>query len=212
MTAKKKILLSNPVNKQAFVDLIADHFRLAGSRTVKFKDDADVTIAITSMDLVKAVNKVLFWGDDTDLFVIVLHHLSDMNRKGRPKIWFYRLSYDSTISSQTWTKIWSLEYWPWTFLYMSFLAAIQSPHSTNWEKNFIQRLQQRPTEIRVWLLTFIDPVVSQDALFKAGKELIISMHNITNKQCFTLKELRIRWVVVQDELKFLNIYLTLLFT
>ena len=101
---KKKTFLSNPGNKQAFLDLRADHFRQVGFRMVQCKDDADVTIAITSIDLSKAGNRVLLWGDDTDLLAIVLHHLSEMNREEEPRIWFNRPSFDSTIDLTTLSK------------------------------------------------------------------------------------------------------------
>ena len=97
MTAKKKTFLSNPVNKQAFFNLLADHFKQAGSLVVQCKDDTDVTIVTTSMDSAKAGNKVLLSGDDTDLFAIVLFHLSEMNREERPRIWYDTPSSDSTF-------------------------------------------------------------------------------------------------------------------
>ena len=65
---------------------------------IQCTDDADVTIATTAVDMAKIGKKVLLWGgDDTDLFAIVLRRLSKITQEVRPSISFFRPSSSSTI-------------------------------------------------------------------------------------------------------------------
>ena len=70
---KKSEFLDNPSNKQRFINLLANTFKLAGIEVFNAKSDADTLIVATTIESSKRQATVLV-RDDTDLLVLLLYH------------------------------------------------------------------------------------------------------------------------------------------
>ena len=73
LTVAKDIFLSDPLNKQNFLQLLGDNLQMAGCDVFHATSDADVLIvqkAIESAD----IQDTTLGGDDTDLLVLLLYH------------------------------------------------------------------------------------------------------------------------------------------
>ena len=77
--SKKDEFLSNKVNKQRFIHLVAEKLEREGCITDHAKEDADVLIVQTAIEFAKTKNTILV-GDDTDLLVLLCYH-ADMCAK-----------------------------------------------------------------------------------------------------------------------------------
>lgn len=75
LTMKKKAFLANPRNKQKFLYFIGSELEKAGVDLHHSADDADYDIVSTACTIAKRTS-VAVVGDDTDLLVLLLHHLS----------------------------------------------------------------------------------------------------------------------------------------
>ena len=139
--------------------------------------------------------KVLLWGDDTDLFAIVLHRLSKIPQEERPSISFFRSSSRSTIELTSLSKQINAETLALILPIHSFSGCDTKSYFYKFSKKRVfKRLQlhKNLTEAYSWLMTFIDPDAPHHDLFDDGKQLILTMYNVTSKRCSTLEELRLR--------------------
>ena len=75
LTMKKKPFLANPKNNQKFLYFIGSELEKAGVDLHHSADDADYDIVSTACTIAKRTS-VTVVGDDTDLLVLLLHHLS----------------------------------------------------------------------------------------------------------------------------------------
>lgn len=75
LTMKKKAFLANPKNKQKFLYFIGNELSKAGIEVQHSADDADYDIVLAACTMAKK-RSVAVVGDDTDLLVLLLHHLS----------------------------------------------------------------------------------------------------------------------------------------
>ena len=75
LTMKKKAFLANPRNKQKFLYFIGSELEKAGVELYHSAGDADFDIVSTACSMAKR-RSVVVVGDDTDLLVLLLHHLS----------------------------------------------------------------------------------------------------------------------------------------
>ena len=75
LTMKKKAFLTNPKNKQRFLYFIGTELKKAGVEVQHSAGDADYNIVSTACTMAKR-RSVVVVGDDTDLLVLHLHHLS----------------------------------------------------------------------------------------------------------------------------------------
>ena len=73
LLCKKSVYLSNPTNKQTFVDKQCEYLKNQGINVMKSDGDADVMIVKKATDLMEQNRKVVIVGDDTDLLVLALH-------------------------------------------------------------------------------------------------------------------------------------------
>ena len=72
--SEKDEFLNNKANKQRFIHYLSDNLERAGCSVDHAKYDADVLIVLTAVASVRHKETVLI-GDDTDLLVLVLHHV-----------------------------------------------------------------------------------------------------------------------------------------
>ncbi|GFO02494.1 hypothetical protein PoB_002899900 [Plakobranchus ocellatus] len=74
-SARKEHFLANPNTKQAFVQYLGDVLEKDGCQALHAQGDADTLIARTAVSCAIAINKTtVVIGEDTDLFVLLLHH------------------------------------------------------------------------------------------------------------------------------------------
>lgn len=90
----KDIFLSNPINKQNFIDLLSQHLVSKGMNTIKCKKDADVTIV--NCAITKAMNKnAIIIGDDTDLLILAVHYIGEL--KPPNNVYMFRQSSNTYV-------------------------------------------------------------------------------------------------------------------
>ena len=82
LLCKKPVFLSNPSNKQQFVNALADALQSAGYDVSHSPADADRDIVMRAMEDVVEKDTILV-GDDTDLLVMVLHYFKTMDTQHR---------------------------------------------------------------------------------------------------------------------------------
>ena len=70
---KKEVFLSNTDNKRSFLNLLSTKLCENGCTTINAKEDADVLIVQTALELVNTCDVVLI-GEDTDLLVLLCYH------------------------------------------------------------------------------------------------------------------------------------------
>ena len=68
--------LANPSNKQRFINLLNETLMKLGFKIHHAKDDADCLIVKTTLDVAASSTTVLI-GEDTDLLVLLLYHVTD---------------------------------------------------------------------------------------------------------------------------------------
>ncbi|KAL8606521.1 hypothetical protein ACOMHN_037752 [Nucella lapillus] len=68
--------LANPSNKQRFINLLSETLMKLGFQIHHAKDDADCLIVKTTLDVAASSTTVLI-GEDTDLLVLLLYHVTD---------------------------------------------------------------------------------------------------------------------------------------
>ena len=76
LTVKKAQFLSNPGNKQRFIDLRSEYLIRSGFSCLNTQSDADVLICRTAVTLLQTKCNITVVGDDTDLLLILI----DMTR------------------------------------------------------------------------------------------------------------------------------------
>ena len=62
LQTEKGDVLSNNVNKQRFVDLLGSHLERANCEVHHAKDDADLLIVTTTLQVAQTNDTVLVWG------------------------------------------------------------------------------------------------------------------------------------------------------
>ncbi|MPC60671.1 hypothetical protein E2C01_054727 [Portunus trituberculatus] len=75
LAMKKKAFLVNPRNKQKFIYFIGSELEKAGVNLHHSAGDADYYIVSTACIITKRTS-VAVVGEDTDMLVLLLHHLS----------------------------------------------------------------------------------------------------------------------------------------
>ena len=93
LTVKKAQFLSNPGNKQRFIDLLSEYLIRSGFSCLNAQSDADVLIRRTAVTLLQTKCDVTVVGDDTDLLVILI----DMTRNLSLNRWTIFLSTKTNI-------------------------------------------------------------------------------------------------------------------
>ena len=80
ITVSKEDFLTNNLNKKQFVSLLSRQLESTGSKVFMAKADADLLIVNKAIEAAETRNTVLV-GDDTDLLVLLLHHLLPIENK-----------------------------------------------------------------------------------------------------------------------------------
>ena len=70
---KKEVFLSNTDNKRSFLNLLSTKLCENGCTTINAKEDADVLIVHTALELANTCDVFLI-GEDTDLLVLLCYH------------------------------------------------------------------------------------------------------------------------------------------
>ena len=76
---KKVEFLSNPVNKQRLINILADRLERAGCAVEQSRGDADTLIVMTAVKSAETFDTVLV-GDDTDLLVLLCFHAKNVQK------------------------------------------------------------------------------------------------------------------------------------
>ena len=71
----KERFLSNNLNKNSFVNLLADTLVVAGICVIHTVEDADILVVKAALDCATS-GTVNVYADDTDIFIVLLHHIS----------------------------------------------------------------------------------------------------------------------------------------
>ena len=74
LTVTKEVFLSDSKNKQQFIDFLGTKLTNQGCQVFYDKADADLLIVQKAIESASSMDTVLI-GDDTDLLVLLLHHL-----------------------------------------------------------------------------------------------------------------------------------------
>ena len=80
LTISKEDFLTNNLNKKQFVSLLSRQLESTGSNMFMAKADADLLIVNKAIEAAETRNTVLV-GEDTDLLVLLLHHLLPLENK-----------------------------------------------------------------------------------------------------------------------------------
>ena len=73
LTVTKDVFLSNPSNKQRFIEVVGQRLSARGCKVLHDQSDADVLIAKTAIESAASMDTILV-GDDTDLLILLIHH------------------------------------------------------------------------------------------------------------------------------------------
>ena len=76
LNSKKEQFLSNPHNKQRFIDLLSDKLNENGCTVHHAEGDADVLIVAKTMESARQKGTILI-GEDTDLLILLLHYMNE---------------------------------------------------------------------------------------------------------------------------------------
>ncbi len=79
MNSKKQHFLSNPGNKQRFINMLSTSLSRKGCTTHHADGDADRLIVMTAVNCARHTDTVVI-GDDTDLLIMLLHCVDDTSR------------------------------------------------------------------------------------------------------------------------------------
>ena len=69
----KDVFLSNPSNKQRFIEVEGQRLSARGCKVLHDQSDADVLIAKTAIESAASMDTILV-RDDTDLVILLIHH------------------------------------------------------------------------------------------------------------------------------------------
>ena len=75
LLSKKSVFLSNPLNKQRFIEKLTECLQSLDIVVFQSEQDADVMIVQKAVELMNPECSVVMVGDDTDLLVLALHKL-----------------------------------------------------------------------------------------------------------------------------------------
>lgn len=78
LTMKKKSFLANPKNKQKFLYFIGNELEKTGVKVKHSTGDADYDI-VSKACAIATTRPVIVVGDDTDLLILLLHHLNEIH-------------------------------------------------------------------------------------------------------------------------------------
>ena len=134
ITVSKEDFLTNNLNKKQFVSLLSRQLESTGSKVFMAKADADLLIVNKAIEAAETRNTVLV-GDDTDLLVLLLHHLLPIENKiyfaPQPKKIQRAVSGTSNKFNMIWGRLLASIY----YFCMHFLAVIQRLGSMVLEKD-----------------------------------------------------------------------------
>ena len=96
LSVTKEAFLSDPKNKQQFIDFLGTKLTNQGSHVFHDQADADLFIVQKAIESAESMDTV-FIGDDTDLLVVLLHHMpphskniffaSDCKKNTKGRVW-----------------------------------------------------------------------------------------------------------------------------
>lgn len=170
---KKTHFLSNPVNKQKFIDRLSEKLMTEGIQVIQHHSDADLTIVLTTAD--KAKNKdTMLIGDDTDLLVLLIHYLKGV--QCHDLLWY-------KPSSKTFIDINALKRQLPKQLEENILAVhaasgcdtVSSLYGVGKTK-LCKQLQKTPASVGNLLEQFYSPSISKDDVLNAGIKLILAVY------------------------------------
>ena len=97
LLCKKPVYLSNPSNKQAFVNALAKSLQDAGHEVVQSPDDADLEQLFKLAHHEVGSGDTMLVGDDTDLLVLLIHYFKSELQNTENNLFMFRPSSNSCI-------------------------------------------------------------------------------------------------------------------
>ena len=72
--SKKDLFLSNPLNKQRFINLLSAELKNHGISCINCEEDADTEVVKAAI-MMSRQRKVTVWADDADITVLLIHKI-----------------------------------------------------------------------------------------------------------------------------------------
>ena len=164
--------LSNNFNKSQFVKLLSEFLAVEGNIVTNCEEDADAIIAKKALELSKEYSQVNVIADDTDVFVMLVHHLDEE---------IGELFFCSDKAGKTW-KLQDVAscFDPIIKRHLLFLhawcgcdttSAIFGHGKTGFIKKFL-----KSTELQQLSNVFYDPWATQEEISNAGERMFVAMY------------------------------------
>ena len=182
-SSNKKTFLSNHLNKQRFINILALRLERHGINVIHSIGDADYLVAKTAAEKSVSSNVVCV-ADDTDILVLLLHHAKRST---------FSLYLDASSSNATRPQ-WNI-FETQKFLGPQIISKILFIHgylgcdtvSSIYNKGKVALLN-KIENIKNAAAHFYDPDASAETIAEMGADVMLILYN--NKHCATLNELR----------------------
>lgn len=187
--SSKHSFLSNPGNKERFVDLLSEALESHGIRVARCLMDAYVRIVSTVIDSAKVGEDVLLWRDDTDLLVLLLHHISITRNCG--SVSMYRPSSNTCIFvSDLVSKMDNTILQ--TILPLHALSGCDTASSLHGigKTKLMKLMEKNSSSLLPVLRLFYRQPVCHDQLVEAGNKIISTLYDSSVKGISTAKDLK----------------------
>ena len=190
--SSKSTFLSNRNNKQRLVDRLSSELRLRGVTVQNCAADADIKLASTVLQM---EGDVILWGDDTDLLVLLLHHINVTEDKPRGRIVMYRPSSSTSIEvtelmpkidASTIETILAIHAW-------SGCDTVSSLFSIGKTK-LIKLMEKHGATLAPLLQVFYRPCVDESILMNATVSILAALYDKIPSKYKDLESLRL-WLV-----------------
>eukprot|EP00116_Pleurobrachia_bachei_P000877 sb/3461139/ len=183
LNVKKEMFLANKKNKDNFIKLLMGTLELQGTECQQSDSDADFDICKKAVDLAWT-RKVVLWGEDTDLLVILLHMV---NTRPPP--------YDIFIRGRTHTvDVKKMVVALPTLVVATILAnhAFLGCDTTSsiYRQGKTKLLKKLPPVAADLLKCFYEPGITKEEAVVAGEKLLLLLVG-SSGTCRTLDELRV---------------------
>ena len=187
LTVTKEAFLCDPKNKQRFIDFLGTKLTNQGCQVFYDQADADLLIVQKTIESASSMDTVLI-GDDTDLLVLLLHHLPQQNKD---------VFFASDRKKNTKGRVWNIKEVKTklgTFVckHMPFLHAFLGCDTTSrlfgiGKGSIIKKFRENKS-LQQAAIVFDNPNATQTQIDQAGEAAFVVMYN--GKKSDTLDGLR----------------------
>ncbi|KAK6191116.1 hypothetical protein SNE40_002860 [Patella caerulea] len=175
---KKEDFLSNKDNKQQFVNMLGDCLKSDGNHVRHASGDADVLIVPTAIESAQHHDTVLI-GEDTDLLVLLFHHIKD----AKNKVFFTTEPKKMSLKP---TKCWDITtarslLGPSLCEHLLFLHAVSGCDTTSRlygvGKQAVLTKARKDDFLIQQARVFMDQTSSKEEIVKAGERAVVHLYN-----------------------------------